>query len=245
MLGASAASRGPRAANCPAASSRPREFDAQVEALNERYPNLADKFAAPAGPPIRHAGRDAARRRAKRMQDLGERFGADLTQREVDYLIEHEWARTADDILWRRTKLGLRVGAERQGAARGLSRRRARRGEGNERLRPRHRPGHDLEPGHRLQRPPADRRHGQDGVHPALSRPRAGSSTCPRKSGRRACGPCKTALKKAGITRRRHRRHRHHQPARNHDRVGPRDRQGDPQRHRLAGPAHRASSASG
>jgi glycerol-3-phosphate dehydrogenase len=38
-------------------------------------------------------------------------FGADLTQREVDYLVEHEWARTAEDVLWRRTKLGLRVGA--------------------------------------------------------------------------------------------------------------------------------------
>ena len=44
------------------------------------------------------------------MQDLGEGFGADLTQREVQYLIDNEWARTADDVLWRRTKLGLRVG---------------------------------------------------------------------------------------------------------------------------------------
>ncbi len=40
---------------------------------------------------------------------LGEQFGADLTAREVDYLIEAEWARTVDDILWRRTKLGLQV----------------------------------------------------------------------------------------------------------------------------------------
>lgn len=40
---------------------------------------------------------------------LGEQFGADLTAREVDYLIDTEWARTVDDILWRRTKLGLRV----------------------------------------------------------------------------------------------------------------------------------------
>ncbi len=36
-----------------------------------------------------------------------------------------------------------------------------------------------------------------------------------------------------------HRRHRHHQPARDHDRLGSRQRQADPQRHRLAGPAHR------
>ncbi len=38
--------------------------------------------------------------------DLGVRFGANLYQREVDYLRKHEWARTAEDILWRRTKLG-------------------------------------------------------------------------------------------------------------------------------------------
>ena len=39
-------------------------------------------------------------------------FGADLGQREVDFLIEKEWARSADDILWRRSKLGLRFSPE-------------------------------------------------------------------------------------------------------------------------------------
>ncbi len=39
--------------------------------------------------------------------DLGEDFGHGLTAAEVDYLMAREWARTADDILWRRTKLGL------------------------------------------------------------------------------------------------------------------------------------------
>ena len=43
------------------------------------------------------------------MGDLGANFGADLFAREVDYLIAREWARTAEDVLWRRTKLGLRV----------------------------------------------------------------------------------------------------------------------------------------
>jgi glycerol-3-phosphate dehydrogenase len=38
--------------------------------------------------------------------DLGMDFGAGLRAREVDYLCRHEWARSADDILWRRTKLG-------------------------------------------------------------------------------------------------------------------------------------------
>ncbi|MDR3476166.1 MAG: glycerol-3-phosphate dehydrogenase [Devosia sp.] len=41
--------------------------------------------------------------------DLGRNFGVDLFAREVDYLMAHEWARTAEDVLWRRTKLGLRV----------------------------------------------------------------------------------------------------------------------------------------
>ncbi|MCP8941091.1 glycerol-3-phosphate dehydrogenase [Alsobacter sp. SYSU M60028] len=44
--------------------------------------------------------------------DLGRVFGADLTEAEVDYLMDHEWARTAADVLWRRSKLGLRVDAD-------------------------------------------------------------------------------------------------------------------------------------
>jgi glycerol-3-phosphate dehydrogenase len=39
---------------------------------------------------------------------MGVTIGADLTEREVDWLIRTEWARTAEDILWRRSKLGLR-----------------------------------------------------------------------------------------------------------------------------------------
>lgn len=38
---------------------------------------------------------------------LGQDFGAGLTAREVDYLIKKEWAVTAEDVIWRRTKLGL------------------------------------------------------------------------------------------------------------------------------------------
>ena len=44
---------------------------------------------------------------AKSMTDLGQDFGAGLTAREIDYLRAEEWARTADDVLWRRTKCGL------------------------------------------------------------------------------------------------------------------------------------------
>ena len=49
---------------------------------------------------------------AKAMTDLGEVFTGDLTAREVDYLVDQEWARTAEDVLWRRTKLGLHAAPE-------------------------------------------------------------------------------------------------------------------------------------
>jgi glycerol-3-phosphate dehydrogenase len=45
----------------------------------------------------------------KQYGDLGPVFGADLTATELRYLIEQEWAQTADDVLWRRSKLGLRI----------------------------------------------------------------------------------------------------------------------------------------
>lgn len=49
---------------------------------------------------------------ARTARDLGHVFGADLTEREVRYLVGKEWARTAEDVLWRRTKLGLRFSAD-------------------------------------------------------------------------------------------------------------------------------------
>ena len=45
---------------------------------------------------------------AKRREDAGPWFGP-LSAAEVRYLMQHEWAQTADDILWRRSKLGLRA----------------------------------------------------------------------------------------------------------------------------------------
>jgi glycerol-3-phosphate dehydrogenase len=49
---------------------------------------------------------------AKDRGDLGPAFGPELTGAEVRYLMTHEWARFPDDILWRRTKLGLTMPAE-------------------------------------------------------------------------------------------------------------------------------------
>jgi glycerol-3-phosphate dehydrogenase len=48
--------------------------------------------------------------------DLGRDFGATLTAREIDYLLAEEWATTADDILWRRTKCGLPMTTEQRAA---------------------------------------------------------------------------------------------------------------------------------
>ncbi|MGM4920186.1 glycerol-3-phosphate dehydrogenase [Tardiphaga sp. 813_E8_N1_3] len=46
---------------------------------------------------------------AKSPADLGQAFGATLTEREVRYLMANEWAVSAEDIVWRRSKLGLRL----------------------------------------------------------------------------------------------------------------------------------------
>ena len=49
---------------------------------------------------------------ATSLQEMGTVLGGDLTTREVDYLIQREWARTAEDVLWRRSKLGLHLNEE-------------------------------------------------------------------------------------------------------------------------------------
>ena len=46
---------------------------------------------------------------AKRREDIAPFFGP-LSAAEVRYLMQHEWAQQPDDVLWRRTKLGLKVG---------------------------------------------------------------------------------------------------------------------------------------
>ena len=53
---------------------------------------------------------------AKDASDLGRDFGATLTEAEVKWLVAHEYARTADDIVWRRSKLGLRMTNDQIGA---------------------------------------------------------------------------------------------------------------------------------
>lgn len=46
--------------------------------------------------------------------DLGEDFGGGLCERELEWMLSREWARSADDILWRRSKCGLHMTADQR-----------------------------------------------------------------------------------------------------------------------------------
>lgn len=94
----------------PGGDFGPKSFEAETRRLGLDYPDLPKSLLKRL---MRLYGTKARVLLGDRKSvvDLGENFGADLYAAEVDYLVEQEWARTAQDILWRRTKLGLRVGA--------------------------------------------------------------------------------------------------------------------------------------
>jgi glycerol-3-phosphate dehydrogenase len=82
-----------------------------VADLRARHPFLTDGWALRL---VRAYGTQAAEMLggASGAADLGEAFGATLTAREVAWLMDREWAREAADVVWRRSKLGLRLSAE-------------------------------------------------------------------------------------------------------------------------------------
>jgi glycerol-3-phosphate dehydrogenase len=87
----------------------PKEgFESVLRGVCSRYPFLPDRLA-------RRLLRAYGTRihillsGANSMTDLGRVFGADLTEAELGYLAKHEWASTAADVVWRRSKLGLRL----------------------------------------------------------------------------------------------------------------------------------------
>jgi glycerol-3-phosphate dehydrogenase len=87
------------------------DFDAFLADVRRRWPFLEPEHA------MRLARAYGTRLErflgnAQRYDDLGEHFGAGLTQAEVEYLMAQEWASSVDDILWRRTKLGLHLSDE-------------------------------------------------------------------------------------------------------------------------------------
>jgi len=104
-----------RDSHLPGGKFKPSEFGALVDGLRADYaflaPALIKRLARSYGTLAREvlAG-------VRSEADLGVHFGAGLYQREVEYLMHHEWAMTAEDVLWRRSKLGLRFSAEQQQA---------------------------------------------------------------------------------------------------------------------------------
>jgi glycerol-3-phosphate dehydrogenase len=86
-----------------------------VAGLRADYPFLDQRFALRL---VRAYGTEARAilGSAKAFADLGRHFGWNLTEAEVRWLMEKEWARTADDVLWRRGKTGLRLSVEEAAA---------------------------------------------------------------------------------------------------------------------------------
>jgi glycerol-3-phosphate dehydrogenase len=86
-------------------------FETLVERTQRNWPFLTPDHARRL---MRAYGTRAERvlDKARGIDDLGTRFGADLTAAEVRYLMRREWAQTAEDVLWRRSKLGLRFSPE-------------------------------------------------------------------------------------------------------------------------------------
>jgi glycerol-3-phosphate dehydrogenase len=82
-----------------------------VADLQSRFPFLSDFWALRL---VRAYGTEALDilGAAKQATDLGQEFGATLTEAEINWLMKHEYARTAEDVIWRRNKLGLRLTKE-------------------------------------------------------------------------------------------------------------------------------------
>lgn len=80
--------------------------DDLISDLRRKYPFLDQEWAQRL---VRAYGTQASEiyHDAKSPADLGQDFGATLFQSEVDWLVDREWARTAEDVAWRRSKLGL------------------------------------------------------------------------------------------------------------------------------------------
>lgn len=104
------------AASLPGGDFPFAEVEARIAALARQFPFLEQDQARRL---FRAYGTDAWKilEGARSAADLGRRFGP-LSEREVEWLKTREWARSADDILWRRSKLGLHMSREEQDALR-------------------------------------------------------------------------------------------------------------------------------
>jgi glycerol-3-phosphate dehydrogenase len=95
----------------PGGDMSSQRFEPFAAAFKARHPwlpgDVAQRLCRLYGTMAERIVGDAVKR-----ADMGIDFGGGLYEREVDWLVREEWANTADDILWRRTKLGLHVPAE-------------------------------------------------------------------------------------------------------------------------------------
>jgi glycerol-3-phosphate dehydrogenase len=93
----------------PGGDFPPAQFEEQVEGVRERWrfltPDQAHRLVSAYGSRVGSVLGNASER-----ADLGPAFGSELTGAEVRYLMAGEWARFPEDILWRRSKLGLTMG---------------------------------------------------------------------------------------------------------------------------------------
>jgi glycerol-3-phosphate dehydrogenase len=95
----------------PGGGFGPLEFDKAAAALRRDYPFLEEAHARRLTRLYGTLARELLAQ-AKGMEDLGRWFGADLYEAELRFLAEREWARTGEDVLWRRTKRGLKLSRE-------------------------------------------------------------------------------------------------------------------------------------
>jgi len=102
-----------KTAPLPGGEGAGANFDIFLKTLRREYSwvpePLAHRYARSYGTRARHILRGA-----KKLSDLGAHLGENIYEAEIAYLVNTEWALTVDDILWRRSKLGLHLLPETQ-----------------------------------------------------------------------------------------------------------------------------------
>jgi len=95
----------------PGGDIQDANFDAFLKTIEQQYPwlpkSLVRRYSRAYGTRIHHLLNNATS-----LDDLGDHLGDHLYEAEVNYLLTNEWALTDDDILWRRSKLGLHITEE-------------------------------------------------------------------------------------------------------------------------------------
>ena len=101
-----------RKAYFPGGNIPEADFDAFYQSQLDHYPALDPKLV------LRFCRRYGTRLTKVLEDGVGKEFGGDLTEADVRYLAEYEWAKDPEDILWRRTKCGLHMSEAEQNAFR-------------------------------------------------------------------------------------------------------------------------------